>query len=177
MEVFNKVIGDIETEQKIYTNDLFRTNTYHLLLEYFNDCAQKIGGEQVKITDEAVLYMYKYSKSVVESFAPKGLMRTEFQRVDMVKPNDIINTVWCMDGKDINSRIWQGKQGMIKDLIKTLSDYGAQGSNPFKIATALVDRLNVDLYSAYRIARTETAHAQIKGQTDKYKEMGFARAT
>lgn len=57
-----------------------------------------------------------------------------------------------------------------------MADFTARGETPYAIASGIKKRLDVDLYSAYRIARTETAHAQIKGQVDKYEEMGFNRA-
>lgn len=57
-----------------------------------------------------------------------------------------------------------------------MADFTARGENPYSIATGISKRLDVDLFCAYRIARTETAHAQVQGQTDKYKEMGFQQA-
>ena len=57
-----------------------------------------------------------------------------------------------------------------------MGDFTAQGVSPFKLAQEITKNLQTDLYSAYRIARTETAHAQIQGQADKYKEIGFTKA-
>ncbi len=54
-----------------------------------------------------------------------------------------------------------------------LTNATARGETPFNLAMQLTNRLNVDLVAAYRIARTETAHAQISGQVSKYKEYGF----
>jgi hypothetical protein len=56
-----------------------------------------------------------------------------------------------------------------------MADFLARGENPYTMASGIAKRLDVDLFCAYRIARTETAHAQVKGQTDKYKEMGFTQ--
>lgn len=54
-----------------------------------------------------------------------------------------------------------------------MADFIARGESPYSIAQGIVKRLAVDEYCAFRIARTETAHAQVKGMTDKYREMGF----
>lgn len=61
----------------------------------------------------------------------------------------------------------------MKQLTKTMADFTAKGESPYKLSQKIVENLGADEYCAYRIARTETAHAQIKGQVDKYKEYGF----
>ena len=54
-----------------------------------------------------------------------------------------------------------------------MADFTAKGESPYKLSQEIVKNLGADEYCAYRIARTETAHAQVKGQVDKYKSMGF----
>ena len=54
-----------------------------------------------------------------------------------------------------------------------MADFTAKGESPYKLSQEIVKNLGADEYCAYRIARTETAHAQIKAQVDKYKEYGF----
>ena len=61
----------------------------------------------------------------------------------------------------------------MKQLTKTMADFTAKGESPYKLSQEIVRNLAADEYCAYRIARTETAHAQVKGQVDKYKSMGF----
>ena len=61
----------------------------------------------------------------------------------------------------------------MKQLTKTMADFTAKGESPYKLSQKIVENLGADEYCAYRIASTETAHAQIKAQVDKYKEYGF----
>lgn len=75
--VFLKLLSDA-ADGKIYINDLYRTHTYHELLNYFNECAKAIGGEQVKITEDALIDMYELSKAVVEKEVPKSLVKSSF---------------------------------------------------------------------------------------------------
>ena len=176
LDIFNKIQRDTESEDgKIYTNDLYRTNNYHKIIEYFNKCAKAIGGEQLEITDRALLKTYEYAQSVVESYTPKSVIPFQFTVPEQINAEQAINQVWCLDGKEFSDRIWQSKTALVKDLAGTLADFTARGEAPYAIARGITERLKVDLYSAYRIARTETAHAQIKGQTDKYKAMGFTQ--
>ena len=61
----------------------------------------------------------------------------------------------------------------MQDLAHTMADFAARGVSPYEISRGIVERLGVDEYCAYRIARTETAHAQIASTASKYKSMGF----
>ena len=58
---------------------------------------------------------------------------------------------------------------------KNLSTYLVQGKSNFYIAEEIQKEMETSQYNAYRIARTETAHLQIKAKTDKYQEMGFTK--
>lgn len=66
---------------------------------------------------------------------------------------------------------------MLTKLEKSLTDFLALGKSPYEISQGLeplVDaRIQDKEYCAFRLARTETAHLQIKAQTDKYREMGY----
>ena len=176
-DTFLKMLDDAAEHNKIYLNDLYRTNQYHVLMGYFNECAKGIGAEQVKITEEALLDIYELAKATVEKNVPQGALRAPFIMPSSApletSAKQVIHQTWCLDGKEFSDRIWQNKQALVKDLNKTLADFASRGETPYNMAQGIVQRLEVDEYCAYRIARTETAHFQIKGQTDKYKEMGF----
>lgn len=60
--------------------------------------------------------------------------------------------------------------------MNTMADYVARGESAFEIARGITQRLKVNIFCAYRLARTETAHIQVVGQAEKYKEMGFTHA-
>ena len=170
--VFLKMVSDAE-DGKVYLNDLYRTNNYHLLLNYFNKCAKTIGGKQVKITEKHLIEAYNRARQIVEDLTPQGIIRPTFVVPSAVDAEQVVRQVWCMDGKNFSDRIWLNKDKLVGDLASTLGDFVMRGETPYAISQGIVKRLAVDEYSAYRIARTETAHAQIVGQVSKYKEMGF----
>ena len=172
-DIFLKMLDDAAGHNRIYLNDLYRTNNYHRLINHFNECAKAIGGEQVKVTEDALLNVYALAQATVEKNLPKNMITPTFVVPEAINPEQVIHQTWCLDGKEFSDRIWQNKQALVKDLTKTLSDYAARGETPYNMAQGIVKRLEVDEYAAYRIARTETAHFQVKGQIDKYKELGF----
>lgn len=172
LDVFAKIAADKE-DGKVYTNDLFLTVRYNQLIEYFNKCAQKIGGEQVKITEAALIKTYEEAQEEVDKYIPKDKVRTSFLVPSAITAEQAIRQTWCLDGKEFSDRIWKNKEALVKQLTKTMADFTAKGESPYKLSQKIVENLGADEYCAYRIARTETAHAQIKAQVDKYKEYGF----
>lgn len=90
LDVFVKLDSDSQ-DGKIYTNDLFRTNNYYQLIQYFNDCSKTIGGQQVEITESALIRTYEYARSVVEGYAPKGIIQPGFVIPSATTPKQAIN--------------------------------------------------------------------------------------
>jgi hypothetical protein len=91
LDTFNKILNDADKgDGKIYTNDLFLTNKYHELIKYFNECAKAIGGQQLEITEAALLRSYNYAQSVVESFAPSGAVQPSFLVPQAIKAEQAI---------------------------------------------------------------------------------------
>ena len=92
LDVLAKIESD-SLDGKIYTNDLYRTQHYYELIQYFNKCAEAIGGKQLKITEKSILDMYKYAQSVTEAFLPKSIKNAKpaFLVPNLVKPEQAIH--------------------------------------------------------------------------------------
>lgn len=172
VRVFIKMSEDSK-DGKIYLNDLYRTNKIYTLIEHFNNCAKKIGGKQVKITEKALIKAYEESQQIVERYSPNTIIRPSFVVPSAIDTQQIVNQTWCVDGLNFSERIWKNKELLAQDLQKTLGDLVMRGKSPYQIAQGMTARLGVDESAAFRIVRTETAHAQITGQANKYKELGF----
>lgn len=172
-DTFLKIVSDKASDDKIMMNDLYLTNKYHLLLEEFNKRAKELGGKQVEITEKALLDVYQLAQETIEKELPKGLVKPSFVVPAAIDAKEAIHQTWCLDGMEFSDRIWKNKRLLVKDLEKTMADFIARGESPYKIAEGIVKRLDVDEYCAFRIARTEAAHAQVKGSIDKYTSLGF----
>lgn len=172
LSVLSKIEHDSE-DGKLYINDLYRTNRMYELIEYFNKVASKIGGKQIKLTEQALIDTYNHAQEIVGNDIPKSLIDTTFTVPSAVDTKQIVNQVWCVDGLDFKSRIWKNKKALVADLSNSLGDAIMRGKGSYETARAVAARLGVDESYAYRLVRTETAHAQIQGETDKYKQYGF----
>ena len=171
--VWMKMERDTEEHGHVYLNDLYRTDSYNRLLECFNSCAEILGGEQVEITERYLIDAYERAKRVVEQNVPDTYPRNTFVVPTAVDARQVVHHVWCLDGLEFSDRIWKDKRNLVRMLEKTLADSAARGLTSFEIAQEIKRRLRSNRFCAYRIARTETAHAQVMGQCDKYREYGF----
>lgn len=176
LNVLSKIESD-SLDGKLYINDLYRTNRIYDLIVYFNKMAKVLGGKQVKLTERAIIDTYTKAQKIVGDTLPKSAIRSSFVVPSAVPIKQVVNQVWCVDGLDFKSRIWKNKDALVNDLSRTLGDSIMRGKNAYQTAKGVAERLGVDERAAYRLVRTETAHAQIQAQTDKYKELGFTTGT
>lgn len=174
MRVFAKIDNDKNEHGKIYLNDLYRTNQFHVLLQSFSQAAKKLGGKQVVVTQKYLLKSYQMAQDIISKIEPQiGKMRPMYLDPRTIDPKHAIRQTWCLDGKNFSDRIWLNKNDMIANLSKHLQDNLTIGKTAYEISRQLKDCFMVQEYKAYRLARTEVAHAAVVGQTNKYKQMGF----
>lgn len=181
LEVFAKIEAQKAAGEPIQANDLYRNRRYWQLLEEINRRLKILGREQIRITQPAIIQAYQETLDIVdsniESSTPLGAatVNKALMNAHAIDANQVINQVWCLDGKNFSDRVWTDKQKLIPQIKKALSDALVQGKSPWEIAKAMSDRLEVSRENAYRLVRTETAHAQVYAQTQRYKEYGFTK--
>lgn len=168
-----KMLADKASQDGLQVNDLYRTNRYYRLLDYFQELAKAIGEKQYTLTEEALIDAYNEAQSLVMEYVPQSLVQGRFLVPQAINAQQIVKQAWCADGKNFSDRIWTDKNKLLEDLPKILTDSVALGKSNFQIAAAMAERFATSEYNAFRLVKTETAHFQVKGKIDKYKTMGF----
>lgn len=176
LEVFEKIQKDANSEDGIKPNDLYRNNRYWALLDYINERLTALGFKQVDIVEDKLIKVYEHSQKTVSDNMPSEYASTSWLNVNAIDVRQMVNQVWCLDGKAFSNRIWDSKSSILHAIKSALMDYVVQGKSPWEIAKHIRDITGKSNSDCYRIARTETAHLQIKSQVEKYKEYGFTHA-
>lgn len=84
----------------LLASDLYKYNRYFSLVKSLNKQLKALGQKEIKITDKKLLDMYqKTSVAVGQSLGFSG----EFNQK---QAKEVINAVWCADGKNWSTRIW-----------------------------------------------------------------------
>lgn len=177
LEVFAKIEATKAAGEPIQANDLYRNRRYWELLDEINERLRILGREQIRVTEPAIVRAYQDTLDIVDSnvVATTSSVNTALMNAHAIDGKQIVNQVWCLDGKNFSDRVWTDKQKLLPQIKKALSDSLVQGQSPWEIAKAMSDKLEVSRENAYRLVRTETAHAQVYAQTQRYKEYGFTK--
>lgn len=178
LEVFAKIQSAKDSDEPIQANDLYRSNRYWQLLEEINERLKELGRRQIEITQPAIAQAYQETiETIDDNVRPIGetAANTALLNARMIDANQVVNQTWCLDGKKFSDRVWQDKAKLLSRIKKALADSLVQGKSPWELAKAMSDELDVSRRNAYRLVRTETAHAQTYAQTERYKQYGFTK--
>ena len=151
----------------LLASDLYKYNRYFNLMKSLNKQLKALGGEEITITNQKLLDMYAITSSAVgESIGFSG----EFSQKTA---KEVINSIWCADGKHWSDRIWQNKAQLQVALEKGLVDCVSRGVSKDELVKTLMETFNVGYRKADRIARTELSYVQNKAAMNKYEEVGL----
>lgn len=176
MDTLDKIERDKNTNEGIHANDLFRSQRYWTLLDEINERLKKLGREQIAITSPAIIQAYQETIELIDAEVPKSKhVNTALLNAHAIDAEQVVNQTWCLDGKKFSNRVWEDKRKLLIQLKKSLADSLVQGKSNWEIAKSMAERLDVSRENAYRLVRTETAHAQVYAQTQRYKEYGFTK--
>lgn len=151
----------------LLASDLYKYNRYFSLMKSLNKQLKALGGKEITITNQKLLDMYAItSSSVGKSIGFSG----EFNQKTA---KEVINSIWCADGKHWSNRIWQNKAQLQVALEKGLIDCVSRGVSKDELVKTLMETFDISYRKADRIARTELSYVQNKAAINKYIEAGI----
>lgn len=151
----------------LLASDLYKYNRYFSLMKSLNKQLKALGGDEINITKQKLLDMYAITSSAVgKSIGFSGEFNQKTAR-------EVINSIWCADGKHWSNRIWQNKAQLQVALEKGLIDCVSRGVSKDELVKTLIEQFNVGYRKADRIARTELSYVQNKAAMNKYVEAGL----
>lgn len=97
-----------------------------------------------------------------------------FAQIDMRTINLLLNENW-IDNANFSQRIWNNNEKLANYLRTQLTASTMSGKSVQKIAQGLSDYMNVGLYNATRLVRTEVNHFANESEMLSYKECGIEK--
>lgn len=165
---YNKVLSSNNAGVTPTPADLYKLDTYWKMQAQLKQELQRLGDKQ------AVLYANNFSKlyqDIYNSLALQG--GAGFNAIDSSTAMQMINQIWCADGKSWSQRIW----GNIDMLQQTLNDELIQcvitGADTNKLKEMLMYEFNVSYNRADSLVRTEVAHIQTQAAQQRYMDAGI----
>ena len=188
--LFMSTIEELKNKDGVIEpSELYRSDRYYKLMNQCNDELSKLALKQTKAIDSKLVTVYK-EQSLIE----KGVLGDRFGLytvVDTQAAKQVVQSIWCADGKDLSNRIWKNKDLLMQKLEDGLFDFVSRGQPTAQLVSSLIadqigptaaeygnifdDAFREAYNNARRLVRTETAHVQNKATQDRYKDAGFTK--
>lgn len=168
IEIYEKVISRIEEGKKPTPADLYKLHTYWQGQAQLMNVLKDLGNKQAELLSKQFVNQYL---TIYESLAIPGLVA--FSTVDEAAAHQLINQIWCADGKSWSQRIWGNTGKLAEALNKGLVDCVINGKKTTELKNILQQQFNASYERADALVRTEMAHIQTQAAKKRYEDYGI----
>lgn len=165
---YDKLLRTMELGKEPTPADLYKLDKYWILQGQMRNALTKLGDKQAKLLSKNFELLWF---DVYYSFALEG--RQTYNTLDTQAVRQMINAVWCADGKNWSSRIWGNTEKLMNALNNSLIDCVASGKKTTDLKNLLQEQFNVSYRRADMLVRTEMAHIQTQSAQQRYKDYGI----
>ena len=174
-----KIIGQFEkVYEKVRLNiseginptpaDLYKLDAYWQMLGQTQKELQKLGDNIMPYLTDGFISHYQ---QIYEATALSTDL--SFGTIDREAALQMINEIWCADGKNWSSRVWDNTKLLQETLNDGLLECLLTGKQTNELKKVLQERFNVSYSRASRLVRTEMAHIQTQAAVKRYKDIGI----
>lgn len=175
----NKIIGQFEkTLDKVFLSieegktptpaDLYKLDTYWQMQGQLTKELQKLGDRQTALLNKKFVEQFN---GIYNALAIQG--ETAYNTIDKSTIEQMINYIWCADGKSWSSRIWTNTAKLQETLNENLIYCVTTGKKTSELKKLLQERFSVSYSAADSVVRTEMAHIQLQAAQKRYEDYGI----
>jgi SPP1 gp7 family putative phage head morphogenesis protein len=174
-----KILGEFEkTYLKIFQRitegkeatpaDLYKLDSYWQMVAQTRRELEKLGEKEIALLSKN---FSKQFQAIYDSLAlPAGDM---FGTLDKETVTQMINQIWCADGKSWSQRIWTNTEKLQQALNDNLIHCVTTGAKPAELKHLLQKDFGVSFSRADSVVRTEMAHIQTQAAKKRYSDYGI----
>ena len=166
-KVYNKVFQDMVEGKQVTPADLYKLDTYWQLQGQLKQELEKLGDKQISLLTDKFIKQYQ---DIYKSIAFSG--EAAFNTLDTNAAKQMINSIWCADGKSWSSRIWTNTDKLQQALNENLIHCVATGKKPSELKKILQTQFGASYARADSLVRTELAHIQTEAAKQRYIDYG-----
>jgi len=167
---YNHILLSIQKGNTPTPADLYKLDKYWMLQNELQQEMKKLGDKQLHLFSTQFM---KQWEDVYNAFAVKD--DTNFNRYDDKLAQQLINEIWCADGKNWSTRVWNNTQLLQEALNEELVNCVINGNTAAQLRERLQSQFDVSWSRADALVRTELAHIQTKAAEQRYKDMGVKK--
>lgn len=147
--------------------DLYKLDKYWRLQAQCKEELERLGAKQIAMLSN---HFEKSWFDIYNSINVEGAKA--YSTMDTQAVRQMINQIWCADGKNWSARIWQNTSQLLDTLNEELIHTVAAGRRTTDLKNILQERFNVSYNRADSLVRTEIAHIQTQAAKQRYQDYG-----
>ena len=167
-KTYEKIFQRIIEGKEVTPADLYKLDTYWQLQGQLKQELQKLGDKQAAFLSKKFVAQYK---AIYEGLALPG--GATFTTLDDGLVKQMINQIWCADGKSWSSRIRTNTERLAEALNEHLIHCVATGAKPTELKKLLQRDFGASYSAADSLVRTEMAHIQTQAAQKRYEDYGI----
>lgn len=165
---YNKLLSTIGEGKQPTPADLYKLDKYWQMQGQLQKQLQELGDYQYN------LFFKNFTDNYLNIYNAMALPSQEtFAAMDRQAAEQLIQQVWCADGKNWSQRIWKNTNQLQQTLNDRLLETVITGKPSAKLRKLLLDDFGVSYRQADRIVRTELAHIQTQAAQKRYQDYGI----
>lgn len=165
--VYNKILTTVGEGKEPTPADLYRLDTYWQHQAQVRAELNKLGEKQIALLSK------QFELNFFDVYFAVGTVgEVAFSTIDKPLVQQMINSVWCADGKSWSQRIWKNTELLAETLNEELIHCVASGKKPTELKKLLQNRFDVSYQNADMLVRTEIAHIQAQAALKRYEDAG-----
>lgn len=165
---YNKVFSRIAEGKEPTPADLYKLDTYWKMQAQLKNELVKLGDAQAELLSKQFTTQWQ---QIYEAMAYTDDLF--FDEIDSKMAQQMINEIWCADGKTWSQRIWDNTDLLQQRLNDTLIECLITGRNPDYLKKMLMEDFSASFENADMLVRTEMAHIQTQAAKQRYKDYGI----
>lgn len=160
-----EAVGDGKTPTPA---DLYKLDKYWAMQGQLQKELEKLGNYQ------SALFFKRFTDTYINVYNALSIPgQAHYTQIDRKLAEQMINDIWCADGKNWSQRIWKNNQQLQQKLNDCLIDCVVTGKKSSDLVVMLRDSFNVSYKQADRLVRTEIAHIQTNATQKRYMDYGI----
>lgn len=167
---YDKLLATIEDGRTPTPADLYKLDKYWQMQGQLQKELQKLGDKEAALLGKKFTEAFKQAYETMAM--PSGMA---YSTIDTEVAQQMINHIWCADGKSWSSRIWENTEKLAETLNEEMIECVVGGRKTTDLKNKLIERFNVSYSQADSLVRTEIAHIQTQAAQRRYKDAGIKR--
>lgn len=169
-KTYMKIFHNISEGKNITPADLYKLDKYWESQAQLQRELEKLGDKQIGLLTNDFKNHYE---KIYRSISIKG--EPFFNTLNDEIAHQMVNEIWCADGKSWSQRIWGNMNQLQQTLNDELLHCVVVGAKPDVLRARLMNGFNVSRGRANTLIRTEMAHIQTQAAKQRYMDYGLSQ--